>query len=294
VLSRLFFWRRRRPVVPVVRLSGVIASGGGFRRGISLEAVEPQLKKAFSIRNARAVALIINSPGGSPVQSSLIGQRIRDLAGKANVPVLAFCEDVAASGGYWLAASADEIYANPASIIGSIGVVSAGFGFDRAIDRIGVDRRVYTAGDNKMILDPFQPESERDVERLKSLQQEIHRQFIDHIIDRRGAKLAGDHDDLFSGAFWTGQQAAALGLIDGIGECRRFVTDRFGETVDLITIQPKKRLFGGVGGLPGAFGPGTFGPGAFGHAIGSAAAAHAVEEAVELAVERAHLSRYGL
>jgi signal peptide peptidase SppA len=289
VLSRQFFWRRRRPVVPVVRLSGVIASGGGFRRGISLEAVEPQLKKAFSIRNARAVALIINSPGGSPVQSSLIGQRIRDLAGKANVPVLAFCEDVAASGGYWLAASADEIYANPASIIGSIGVVSAGFGFDRAIDRIGVDRRVYTAGDNKMILDPFQPESERDVERLKSLQQEIHRQFIDHIIDRRGAKLAGDHDDLFSGAFWTGQQAAALGLIDGIGECRRFVTDRFGETVDLITIQPKKRLFGGVGGLPGAFGPG-----AFGHAIGSAAAAHAVEEAVELAVERAHLSRYGL
>ncbi len=272
----------------MVRLSGVIASGGGFRRGISLEAVEPQLKKAFSIRNARAVALIINSPGGSPVQSSLIGQRIRDLAGKANVPVLAFCEDVAASGGYWLAASADEIYANPASIIGSIGVVSAGFGFDRAIDRIGVDRRVYTAGDNKMILDPFQPESERDVERLKSLQQEIHRQFIDHIIDRRGAKLAGDHDDLFSGAFWTGQQAAALGLIDGIGECRRFVTDRFGETVDLITIQPKKRLFGGVGGLPGAFGPGA------GHAIGSAAAAHAVEDAVELAVERAHLSRYGL
>ena len=294
MLSRLFFWRRRRPVVPVVRLSGVIASGGGFRRGISLEAVEPQLKKAFSIRNARAVALIINSPGGSPVQSSLIGHRIRDLARKANVPVLAFCEDVAASGGYWLAASADEIYANPASIIGSIGVVSAGFGFDRAIERIGVDRRVYTAGDNKMILDPFQPESERDVERLKSLQQEIHRQFIDHIIERRGAKLTGDHDDLFSGAFWTGQQAVELGLIDGIGECRRFVTERFGETVDLITIQPKKRLFGGVGGLPGAFSPGAFGPGAFGHAIGGAAAAQAVEDAVELAVERAHLSRYGL
>jgi signal peptide peptidase SppA len=293
-MSRLLFWRRRRPVVPVVRLSGVISSGGGLRRGISLEAVEPQLKKAFSIRNARAVALIINSPGGSPVQSSLIGQRIRDLARKANVPVLAFCEDVAASGGYWLAASADEIYANPASIIGSIGVVSAGFGFDRAIDRIGVDRRVYTAGDNKMILDPFQPESERDVERLKSLQQEIHRQFIDHIIDRRGARLTGDHDDLFSGAFWTGRQAAELGLIDGIGECRRLVTDRFGETVDLIAIQPKKRLFGGVGGLPGAFGPAAFGPGAFGHAIGSAAAAHAVEDAVELAVERAHLSRYGL
>ena len=284
VLSRLMFWRRRRSVVPVVSLSGVITSGGGVRRGISLEAVEPQLKKAFSIRNAKAVALIINSPGGSPVQSSLIGQRVRDLARKANVPVLAFCEDVAASGGYWLAASADEIYANPASIIGSIGVVSAGFGFDRAIERIGIDRRVYTAGDNKMILDPFQPESDRDVERLKSLQQEIHRQFIDHIVDRRGGKLTGDHDDLFSGAFWTGQQAVELGLIDGIGECRRLVTERFGETVDLVTIQPKKRLLGGVGGLPGAFG----------HAIGGAVAAHAVDEAVELAVERAHLSRYGL
>ena len=284
MLSRLMFWRRRRPVVPVVRMSGVIASAGGLRRGISLEAVEPQLKKAFSIRNAQAVALIINSPGGSPVQSSLIGQRIRDLAAKANIPVLAFCEDVAASGGYWLAASADEIYANPASVIGSIGVVSAGFGFDRAIERIGIDRRVYTAGDNKMILDPFQPESERDVERLRSLQREIHQQFIDYVVDRRGARLTGAHDDLFSGAFWTGQQAVELGLIDGIGECRRLVTERFGDSADLISIQPKKRLFGGMGGLPGAFGD----------AFGGAAAAHAVEEAVELAVERAHLSRYGL
>jgi len=284
MLSRLMFWRRRRPVVPMVRLSGVIASGGGLRRGISLEAVEPQLKKAFSVRNAKAVALIINSPGGSPVQSSLIGQRVRDLARKANVPVLAFCEDVAASGGYWLAASADEIYANPASIIGSIGVVSAGFGFDRAIERIGIDRRVYTAGDNKMILDPFQPESDRDVERLKSLQLEIHQQFIDHVVDRRGGKLSGDHDDLFSGAFWTGQQAVTLGLVDGIAECRQLVTERFGESVDLISIQPKKRLFGGIGGLPGTFG----------HAVGGAVAARAVDEAVELAVERAHLSRYGL
>lgn len=288
MLSRLMFWRRRRPVVPVVRMSGVIASASGLRRGISLEAVEPQLKKAFSIRNAKAVALIINSPGGSPVQSSLIGQRIRDLAAKANIPVLAFCEDVAASGGYWLAASADEIYANPASVIGSIGVVSAGFGFDRAIERIGIDRRVYTAGDNKMILDPFQPESERDVERLRSLQREIHQQFMDYVVDRRGARLTGAHDDLFSGAFWTGQQAVELGLIDGIGECRRLVTERFGEGADLISIQPKKRLFSGVGGLPGTF------AGTFAGALGGAAAAHAVEEAVELAVERAHLSRYGL
>ena len=280
MLSRLFFWRRKRPLVPVVRLSGVIAASGGRRRGISLEAVEPQLKKAFSIKGAKAVALVINSPGGSPVQSSLIGQRVRDLARKANVPVLAFCEDVAASGGYWLAASADEIYVNPASIIGSIGVVSAGFGFDRAIDRIGVDRRVYTAGDNKMILDPFQPEAESEVERLKSLQQEIHRQFIDYVIDRRGAKLTGEHDDLFSGAFWTGAAAVDLGLVDGIGECRRLVTERFGDNVDLLTINPKRRLFDGLGGLPGTL---------TGHV-----AADIVDETVALAIERAHLSRYGL
>lgn len=280
MLSRLFFWRRKRPLVPVVRLSGVIAASGGRRRGISLESVEPQLKKAFSIKGAKAVALIINSPGGSPVQSSLIGQRVRDLARKANVPVLAFCEDVAASGGYWLAASADEIYANPASVIGSIGVVSAGFGFDRAIDKLGVDRRVYTAGENKMILDPFQPEAESDVARLKSLQEEIHQQFIDHVVERRGAKLKGDHDDLFSGAFWTGAAAIDLGLIDGIGECRRLVTERFGDNVDLLTINPKRRLFDGFGGLPGT--------------LTGRVAADIVDETAALAVERAHLARYGL
>ena len=280
MLSRLFFWRRKRPLVPVVRLSGVIAASGGRRRGISLESVEPQLKKAFSIKGAKAVALVINSPGGSPVQSSLIGQRVRDLARKANVPVLAFCEDVAASGGYWLAASADEIYANPASVIGSIGVVSAGFGFDRAIDKLGVDRRVYTAGENKMILDPFQPEAESDVARLMSLQEEIHQQFIDYVVERRGAKLTGDHDDLFSGAFWTGAAAVDLGLIDGIGECRRLVTERFGDNVDLLTINPKRRLFDGFGGLPGTMTGGV--------------AADIVDETAALAVERAHLARYGL
>ena len=142
VARLLFFWKKPRAVVPVVRLSGVIASSSQMRRGLSLEGVEPQLKKAFAMRGAKAVALIINSPGGSPVQSALIGKRVRDLARKGNVPVLAFCEDVAASGGYWLAASADEIYANAASVIGSIGVVSAGFGFDRAIERLGVERRV--------------------------------------------------------------------------------------------------------------------------------------------------------
>ena len=276
LLSKLFFWRKGRAVVPVVRLSGVIAGGGGLRRGISLEGVEPQLKKAFSIRRAKAVALIINSPGGSPVQSALIGQRVRDLARKADVPVLAFCEDVAASGGYWLAASADEIYANAASIIGSIGVVSAGFGFDRAIERLGIDRRVYTAGDQKAILDPFRPESEEDVARLKSLQAEIHQQFIAHIVERRGGKLKGAHEDLFNGAFWTGATAVELGLIDGLGDCRSFVTKRFGEDVDLLSIQPKKKLFSGFGGLSGSH------------------AAAFVDDAVEVAIERAHLARFGL
>ena len=276
LLRIVFFWKKPRSVVPVVRLSGVIASSNQMRRGLSLEALEPQLKKAFAIRGSKAVALIINSPGGSPVQSALIGKRVRDLARKANVPVLAFCEDVAASGGYWLAASADEIYANAASVVGSIGVVSAGFGFDRAIEKLGVDRRVYTAGTNKMILDPFQAEKDTDVARLKSLQAEIHQQFIAHVTERRGGKLKGDHDDLFSGAFWSGATAMELGLIDGLAECRGFVTERFGDTTDLMTIEPKKRLFGGVGGLPGM------------------QASQLVDEAVNVAVERALLARFGL
>ena len=288
MLARLMFWRKKRAVVPVVRLSGVIASGGGLRRGISLEAVEPQLKKAFSIRRAKAVALIINSPGGSPVQSALIGQRVRDLARKADVPVLAFCEDVAASGGYWLAAAADEIYANAASVIGSIGVVSAGFGFDRAIEKLGVDRRVYTAGARKMILDPFKPEAEEDVARLKSLQAEIHQQFIDHIVDRRGGKLKGAHEDLFSGAFWTGATAVELGLIDGLGECRALITKRFGEDVDLLSVQPKKKLFSSLGGLSGSL------AGFRSETPGGDAVTGLVDEMVAHAVERAHLSRFGL
>ena len=296
MLSRLMFWRKKRAVVPVVRLSGVIASGGGLRRGISLEAVEPQLKKAFSIRRAKAVALIINSPGGSPVQSALIGQRVRDLARKADVPVLAFCEDVAASGGYWLAAAADEIYANGASIIGSIGVVSAGFGFDRAIEKLGVDRRVYTAGDRKMILDPFKPEAEEDVARLKSLQAEIHQQFIDHIVERRGGKLKGAHEELFSGGFWSGAAALELGLIDGLGECRALVTERFGEDVDLMSIQPKKKLFSGIGGLSGSRSGSLAGSlaGPLAGSLSGDAAASLVDEAVAHAVERAHYARFGL
>ena len=278
VLNLVFFWRKKKPVVPVVRLGGVIAaSGSGMRRGISLETVEPQLKKAFSIRRAKAVALIINSPGGSPVQSSLIGRRIRDLAKRADVPVLAFCEDVAASGGYWLAASADEIFADPASIIGSIGVVSAGFGFDKAIKKIGVDRRVHTAGESKMILDPFQPEQTEEVVRLKALQAEIHAQFIAHIENRRGAKLKGDRSELFSGAFWTGETAVKLGLVDAIGEIRQTINSRFGDDTELMMIEPKRKLLPfGLTNLSGQMASGI------------------VNEASDIAIERAYLSRFGL
>ncbi len=274
LVSKLMFWKRSKPVVPLVRLGGVISSSGSLgRRGLSLEAIEPQLKKAFSVKRARAVALIINSPGGSPVQSSLIGQRIRDLAARADVPVLAFCEDVAASGGYWIAAAADEIFANPASVIGSIGVVSAGFGFDKVIARLGVDRRVYTAGEAKMTLDPFQPEREEEVLRLKALQVDIHQQFITHIESRRGSRLKGDRNDLFSGAFWTGQRALELGLIDALGECRQTILSRFGEDTDILTIEPKRKL------LPFGF---------------SGISGKLVNEATWVAVERAYFSRFGL
>ena len=276
LLSVLFFWRKKKSIVPVVRLSGVISASGGVRRGLSLEGVEPQLKKAFSVNGAKAVALIVNSPGGSPVQSALIGQRIRELAKKADVPVLAFCEDVAASGGYWIAVSADQVYANAASVVGSIGVVSAGFGFDRAIEKLGVERRVYTAGKNKMTLDPFQPQQEEDVVRLKALQQDVHQQFIAYILERRGAKLTAPHDELFSGAFWTGQQAVGLGLIDGLGECRQIVRDRFGEKVEFMFVEPKRRLLSNLGGLPGSLAGGI------------------VDEAAAVATEKAYFQRYGL
>ncbi len=274
LISKLMFWRRRKPVVPVVRLNGVIMHSSRIgQRGLSLEAVEPQLKKAFSVKHAKAVALIINSPGGSPVQSSLIGQRIRDLASRADVPVLSFCEDVAASGGYWLAASADEIIANPASIIGSIGVVSAGFGFDKAIAKLGIERRVYTAGEAKVTLDPFQPERDEEVARLKALQMDIHQQFISHIEARRGSRLNGVHEDLFNGAFWTGERAVELGLVDSLGECRQTILQRFGDDTEVMFIEPKRNFLSF--GLPGM-------------------RSQLVQETADIAIERAYFSRFGL
>ena len=236
--------RKDRIVVPVVRLSGAImASGSAFRPPLSLASIANSLDRAFSMKRAPVVALAVNSPGGSPVQSRLIHSRIRELAKKHEKKVLVFVEDVAASGGYMIALAGDEIIADETSIVGSIGVVSAGFGFNEAIGKLGVDRRVYTSGENKVILDPFQPEKEKDVEYLKSLQSEIHTVFIDMVKAARGARLA-DNGDLFTGLFWTGAKARELGLIDGLGLLAPTIRERYGDKAELKLIQPKRGLFG--------------------------------------------------
>ncbi len=251
---------RRGPVVPVVRLSGVIASSGLLgNRSLSIETVAPLLKRAFDMRGAKAVALAINSPGGSPVQSALIGQRIRLLADEKKLKVVAFVEDVAASGGYWLACAADEIIVDPHSIVGSIGVISAGFGFQDLIGRIGVERRVHTSGERKSMLDPFRPEKSEDVERLARLQAEIHDGFKDWVRQRRAGKLNGDEQSLFSGEFWTGRRGAELGLVDGLGELRATLQARYGTKVRLPVIGPRRRLLSrfGLGLSVDGIGPGT-------------------------------------
>ncbi len=222
------------PLVNVLRLDGVIGRTSGPRRGgMTLSDLAESIERAFKGPHVEAVALAINSPGGSPVQSSLIATRIRALAAEKEVPVFAFCEDVAASGGYWLACAADEIYADPASIVGSIGVVYAGFGFPEMLAKIGVERRVHTAGEKKAILDPFQDEDEDDVEILKDLQADIHEQFKAHVRDRRGDKLQADDDVLFTGEFWTGNRALGLGLVDSLGDLRTVMRERYGEKVRL-------------------------------------------------------------
>jgi signal peptide peptidase SppA len=251
---------RRGPVVPVVRLSGVIASSGLLgNRSLSIETVAPLLKRAFDMRGAKAVALAINSPGGSPVQSALIGQRIRLLADEKKLKVIAFVEDVAASGGYWLACAADEIIVDPHSIVGSIGVISAGFGFQDLIGRIGVERRLHTSGERKSMLDPFRPEKSEDVERLARLQAEIHDGFKDWVRQRRAGKLNGDEQSLFSGEFWTGRRGTELGLVDGLGELRATLQARYGTKVRLPVIGPRRRLLSrfGLGLSVDGIGPGT-------------------------------------
>jgi serine protease SohB len=232
------------PIVPVVRLSGVIGVSTPLRPGLMLASVARQLDRAFSVRKARAVALLINSPGGSPVQSHLIYLRIRSLAAEKKLPVIAFAEDVAASGGYMLACAADEIICDPSSIVGSIGVLGGTFGFPKLLEKIGVERRIYTSGERKAMLDPFLPEKPDEVERLKLVQREIHDDFIALVKERRGARLTGPETDLFSGEYWTGRTAIELGLADAVGELRTVLRERFGDKVITPLIAPERSLFG--------------------------------------------------
>jgi len=226
-------------VVGVVRLNGVIGAVSPLRGGMDLASVAGALEAAFKLKGVKAVALAINSPGGSPVQSSLIYKRIRALAAEENIPVYAFAEDVAASGGYMLACAADEIYADESSIIGSIGVVSAGFGFAGLIEKLGVERRVHTSGESKAQLDPFRPENPQDVERLKALQSEVHESFKNLVRMARGDRL-GEDDDIFTGAFWAASGALSRGLIDGLGDLRGTMRARFGDKVKLKVVGDKK------------------------------------------------------
>ncbi|EJF75313.1 S49 family peptidase [Bartonella alsatica] len=230
--------------IPVVRLHGAIMDSTTLMtRTLSLGRCANLLDKAFAYKKAPAVALIINSPGGSPVQSRFIFKRIRDLAEEKKKQVLVFVEDIAASGGYMIACAGDEIFADPSSIIGSIGVVSTSFGFPELLKKIGVERRVYTAGKNKVTLDPFQPEKKADIEHLKSLQLEVHQTFIDLVKERRAAKLSND-PDIFTGMFWSGKKGVELGLVDGLNDVRSVIKERFGDDTKLRLITPPKSLLG--------------------------------------------------
>lgn len=231
---------KRKPVVPVVRFQGPIGMVTPLRPGISLATYADALEKAFTVSKLPSVAIIVNSPGGSPVQSNLIFKRIRQLADEHGKRVYVFCEDVAASGGYFVAVAGDEIYADPSSIVGSIGVISQSFGFVEAIDKLGIERRVYTSGLNKSQLDPFQPEKADDVARLKDLQGEVHEAFINVVKSRRGSKLDGQEGELFSGAFWAGGKAVKLGLIDGLTDIRTRMREVHGSEIKLRVIEPEK------------------------------------------------------
>lgn len=229
---------RSKPLVPVLRLSGVIGATTPLRQGLSLAMTAGAIEKAFTMSDTPSVAVQVNSPGGSPVQSSLILQRIRQLADEKKKTVHVFCEDVAASGGYYLALAGDEIFADASSIIGSIGVISSGFGFVDAIEKLGIERRVYTAGRNKNILDPFKPEKDEDVARLKALQIEVHEAFMAIVKERRGSRLQGPDDEVFSGAFWSAAKAKELGLIDGIAEVRGKMMELHGKKTRLRLVPP--------------------------------------------------------
>ncbi|QOZ27673.1 S49 family peptidase [Bradyrhizobium sp. CCBAU 51753] len=247
-------FRRGAAVVPVVRLAGVIGAVTPLRPGMTLSGVAKMLERAFGTRNAKAVALVINSPGGSPVQSRQIYLRIRQLAAEKKLPVLVFVEDVAASGGYMIACAGDEIYCDPSSILGSIGVVGGSFGFQEAIKKIGIERRLYTAGIHKATLDPFLPENPDDVARLKAIQREIHAIFIALVKQSRGGRLKGAEDELFTGEYWAGETAVGLGLADGIGDLRSTLRARYGDKVLTPVIAPASGMLSGLLGrrAPGA------------------------------------------
>jgi signal peptide peptidase SppA len=246
--------RRGKIVVPVVRLSGVIGAVTPLRQGMTLATLARTLERAFAIKNAKAVALLINSPGGSPVQSRQIYLRIRQLAVEKKLPVLVFVEDVAASGGYMIACAGDEIFCDPSSILGSIGVVGGSFGMTELLKKVGVERRLYTAGEHKAMLDPFLPENPDDVARLKSIQREIHAIFIALVKASRGARLKGADDVLFTGEYWAGETSVSLGLADAIGDLRSTLRTRYGEKVLTPLIAPASGMLAGLFGRrsPGA------------------------------------------
>jgi signal peptide peptidase SppA len=247
---------RGTAVVPVVRLSGVIGAVTPLRSGMTLAGVAKTLERAFAVKNAKAVALVINSPGGSPVQSRQIYLRIRQLAQEKKLPVLVFVEDVAASGGYMIACAGDEIFCDPSSILGSIGVVGGSFGFTDLIRKIGVERRLYTSGEHKATLDPFLPENPDDVARLKAIQHDIHATFIALVKQSRGTRLKGEDGYLFTGEYWAGERSVALGLADAVGDLRATLRARFGEKVRTPVIAPSSGLLSGLLGRKSA-GAGT-------------------------------------
>ncbi|MCB9982657.1 MAG: S49 family peptidase [Rhodospirillales bacterium] len=263
-----------KPRVALLRLSGVIADSGPGRSGISHHKYEKFIAQAFEEFDLKAVLLVINSPGGSPAQSALIGDQIRHLSKEKEVPVYAFVEDVAASGGYWLACAADEIYANETSIVGSIGVISASFGFKDLIEKHGVERRVHTSGKNKSFLDPFTEEKPADVKRLKDIQWQLHETFIGWVKERRGEKLKGKDAELFDGSFWTAKAAIDLGLIDGFSSARRFAKAKFGEDIKFVESGPEKKLVSSL--------------------LGSSMKSSLAEDAIEAIETKAVWGRYGL
>jgi signal peptide peptidase SppA len=232
---------KKKKIIPHIRLSGIIGSVGRFKQGINFAGQQEIIDKAFAIKKTLAIAISINSPGGSPVQSHLIYSYIKKLAKKNNKKVLVFAEDVAASGGYLIACAGDEIYANSSSIVGSIGVISASFGFQEAIKKIGVERRVYTAGKNKSSLDPFKEEKEEDIQRLKKIQLELHSDFIKVVEDSRGSKLIEtEKNNTFTGEFWSGSTSLKLGLIDGIGNADQILKEKFGEDIVIKKLEKPK------------------------------------------------------